>query len=790
MFRRFDRYILKEVLPPFLIGLLLYTFVLLMNQILILTEQLVTRGVSLGSTALLLLFLVPAILAFTVPMAVLMGILAGLSRLSSDSEVVAFKTLGVSNGRLLRPLLVFSLGGWLLASLLSLYFAPRANYRYVQTYISSVMGKVPFRISPRVFNESLPNIMIYIQEEGRQGDWKNILIEFTAKPDEPRLVLAKSGRLRLLPEKRRAVIELSDAVEYTFPQSSPEKYNITYSRSLWEEMPIENLFAALPASKNVRMMDIGELLVHRERLSGEVLRLRSGGELKPGSGNLAQVSRDLRSTLIEIHKKFALPFACLIFVFLGLPLGSTTRKGGRTSGFTISIGIIVVYYVLITAGEEIARDGRISPFLGMWGPNLLFIALSVFLFLRSNRESGVLAWVRRLGRRRAPGVKAEPAAGPAEAVPARPRRRALFRLPFPNILDRYIMRKFIGLFLLIFLALMALIVVVTFFERLNVVYEHNKPIGLLAQFIWYSCPEFMYYILPVAALTSALLVLGIMTKFNEVTAMKACGLSLYRIVLPVAVLAVGVGLVFFYLQERVLPGSNLRAQQVWDTILDLPSRSYSSLGRSWMVNKAKDRFYNFGYFDPGRNAFGRLTLYDLDPAGWTVRRRLFAERAYIRDKTLRLEKGWSWNFAEDAPVRFEPITGLDLPLGEGRDFFMKKGKEPSQMSLGELRSYIREVRDLGFDTVRYRVDFQYKISFPFVCVIMTLLGIPFAFSMGKRGTLVGIGLSLVIAMVYWGAMGLFKGLGYAGSLNVVLAAWGPNIIFGLAGLYGMLTLRS
>ncbi len=783
MRRRFDRYILKEVLPPFLVGLLLYTFVLLMNQILILTEQLVTRGVSVGSTALLFLFLMPAILAFTVPMAVLMGILAGLSRLSSDSEIVAFKTLGVSNTRLLRPLLIFSVGGWLLASFLSLYLAPRSNYRYVQTYISSVMGKVPFRISPRVFNDSLPNTMIFIQEEDRQGDWKNILMYFTSKPDEPRLVLAKSGRLRLFPEKRRAVIELADGVEYTFPQSAPEKYNITYSKNLWEEMPIENLFAALPAEKNVRMMDIGELLNHRVNLAGEVRRLRGGGPVAPGAEGLEATARDLRSTLIEIHKKFALPFACLIFVFLGLPLGSTTRKGGRTSGFTISIGIIVVYYILITAGEEIARDGKISPFLGMWGPNILFIVLSVYLFIRTNRESPFLLFLRKLGRRKA----GEPARA---ATPLPPRRPALYRLPFPNILDRYIMRKFIGLFLLVFAGLMALTVVVTFFERLNVLYEHNKPVGLLAQFIWFSSPQFIYYILPVAALTATLLVLGVMTKFNEVTAMKACGISLYRIVLPVAVLAVGVGLLFFYLQERVLPGANIRAQRVWDIILDLPSRSYSSLGQSWMVNKTKDRFYSFGHFDPGRSAFGRLAIYDVDPSTWSVRRRLFAERAYLEDKTLHLEKGWSWDFSEGAPVRFEKISSLNLVLNEGRDFFMKKGKEPSQMSLGELGSYIREVRDLGFDTVRYRVDLHYKISFPFVCVIMTLLGIPFAFSMGKRGTLVGIGLSFVIAMVYWGMIGLFKGLGYAGSLNVFLAAWGPNVIFGLAGLYGMLTLRT
>jgi len=784
--RRFDRYILQEVIPPFLVGLLLYTFVLLMNQILILTEQLVTRGVSLGSTALLLLFLIPAILAFTVPMAVLMGILAGLSRLSSDSEIVAFKTLGVSNVRLLRPLLIFSLGGWLMASVLSLYIAPRSNYRYVQTYIRSVLDKVPFRISPRVFNESIPNTVIFIQDEDAQGQWKNVLMAISSKPDEPRLILAKTGRLVMVPESRRALIQLGDVVDHTFPLDAPEKYTITYAQNSREETDISNLFTSISAQKNVRMMDIGELWQQKDLLSAELRILRREKRVPESGANIQQTSRDLRSALIEIHKKFALPFACLIFVFLGLPLGSTTRKGGRTSGFTISIGIIVVYYILITAGEEIARDGRISPFLGMWGPNLIFILVSLVLFIRSNKESPILAFLK--GLRRTAGTRA--AAKETVSGPRRRLRRPLYRLPFPNILDRYIMRKFISLFLLVFLGLMALTVVVTFFERLNIVYEHNKPVGLLNQFIWFSSPQFMYYILPVAALTAMLLTLGLMTKFNEVTAMKACGISLYRIVLPVAVLAAAVSLMSFYLQERVLPGANTRAQQVWDTILDLPSRSYNPLNRSWMVNKTKDRFYNFSYFDPSRGAFGKMAILEMDPATWTLKRRFYAERAYLQDKTLRLENGWEREFPADGPVQYQKLIRREVVLEEGRDFFLKKWKEPAQMSFGELQAYIREVRDLGFETVRYRVDLHYKVSFPFVCLIMTLLGIPFAFSMGKRGTLVGIGLSLVIAMVFWGTVGLFRGLGYAGSLNVLLAAWGPNVIFGLAGLYGMFTLKT
>ncbi|MFQ6108526.1 MAG: LptF/LptG family permease, partial [Candidatus Aminicenantales bacterium] len=129
MIKFFDRYIYRELIPPFLIGLLIATFVFLMNEVLLLSEVFIAKGVSFSTAAKVLFYLIPAIVAFTLPMAILMGILAGLSRLSSDAEIMAFKTLGISYGRLLRPVFVFSLGGWLITSFLTLYLAPHSNHK-------------------------------------------------------------------------------------------------------------------------------------------------------------------------------------------------------------------------------------------------------------------------------------------------------------------------------------------------------------------------------------------------------------------------------------------------------------------------------------------------------------------------------------------------------------------------------------------------------------------------------------------------------------------------------------
>jgi lipopolysaccharide export LptBFGC system permease protein LptF len=133
---------------------------------------------------------------------------------------------------------------------------------------------------------------------------------------------------------------------------------------------------------------------------------------------------------------------------------------------------------------------------------------------------------------------------------------------------------------------------------------------------------------------------------------------------------------------------------------------------------------------------------------------------------------------------------MTLPDIEDKNFFLKDWEEPDQMSYGELKQYIRNIEEKSFETTRFKVDLQHKRSFPLTIFVITLLGIPFAFTMGKKGTLVGIGLSMGIVMIYWGGIGIFKSLGYVSYLSPFLAAWGPNLIFGLVGLYMILTLRT
>lgn len=776
----FDRYILKEIAPPFFIGITVYTFVLLMNQILLLSEMFIARGVPASTVLSLLFYLIPSLLAFTIPMAILMGVLAGLSRLSSDAEITAFRTLGVGQRQILRPVLIFSICGWLITSFFTLYLAPQSNYKWIKTLSQSVNLEAQFNVNPREFYDRIPRTALFVQDIGEGNLWRNIFVHFSYPSQEPRIIFAEKGRVNLFPDKKRATLELQKGIIHSSNVSNPENYSMTVFKRLEEELDVRSLFVGISTEKKAREKDINELLSDIKDTKRELGKLGSSDK---NSIDFKQNKRKLIKYLVETHKKFALPFACIIFAFLGISLGVSTKKGGRTSGFTLSIVIIVIYYILITAGENIAVNEGIKPWLGMWGPNILLAGLSVYAFTYSRRESQFMrSLFNAFSKKRKPKVKKKTSKG-SLTLP-----RIYIR--FPNIIDRYIIKKYISLFLLVFLSLLCVFIIITFFESIDNVYEHEKSLNLFYEYIWFKIPEFIHYVLPVAALSSALLCLGILTKFNEVTAMKSSGMSVFRIIVPVLVLSIIISFFSFYIQENILPFSSKKAEETWNQINDVPPRSYNRLDRRWVMGKNGDRMYYYNYFDQDRAVFRGMTILDLDTKSWVLERRIYAESAELINNKLILSHLWERRFEQNKPVSFSKQEKRELKVMEQKSYFIKGMKEANQMHYGELKDYIDKLKVSHFETTRHEVDLHYKISFPLATFVIVLLGIPFAFTMGKRGTLVGIGMSFVIVIIYWGAIGIFKSLGYAGYISPFLGAWGPNLIFGLIGLYMIFNLRT
>ena len=379
---------------------------------------------------------------------------------------------------------------------------------------------------------------------------------------------------------------------------------------------------------------------------------------------------------------------------------------------------------------------------------------------------------------------------PAVPVAAPSRGRFRLHLRFPNILDRYLLRKYLAIAAFTMASFLAVLSVVTFFEQIDNIYRNHRPMGLLLSYIWFRFPEFIHFGLPVAALTATLLTFGLLTKSNEMTAMKACGVSLYRIVLPAVVMGLLLGFLGFQIQERVLPKSSRLTDEAWTRLNSSSDQPVPVNFRPWTINRTRDRFIHYGYFDSQRAAWTRMSVIDLDPGAWSIRRRIYADRAELRGDEVRLENGWVREFEAGAVSRFDKFAAQDLPFAQDRELFYKKNKSPGQMTVAELDGYIKDVGKVGIDTRRLRVEAGKKLAFPLVALVMTFLGLPFAFIMGKRGALVGVGISLGIAIVYWVLIGVFISLGNVGYLSVFLAAWGPNLLFGFLGLALFMRVRT
>ncbi len=399
--RLLDRYVLREVVPPFLLGLLLVTFVLLMNQVLLLADLFIDKGVPWLQALRLLGLLVPSILVFALPMAVLMGVVGGLARLSADSEIVALRSAGVGPRRLARPLLVFGLCGFFLTLPLALSLAPRANNAWVRAMTDSVLARVRLKIEPLEFNETFPGTVLFVRDIGPDRSWRDVFAYMGRDPSQPRVVLARSGSVRLFPGERRAILELRDGRVYSGPLDEPGEDTVTTFERLEEEIDVAGLFASASNEKRVREKDIGELV--RDLRSLEAARAPAGPE-----------SRQIRAHRIEIHKKLALPAACLVLALLGLPLGIMTGRAGRTGGF--SLGLVIILLLLCAA------DGRGE---GGHGRPDLRLPRHVGARHRSGRRRG-LAHPR-------PGAGA-PGSGPENSPSGRPvpGRRSVRRPPRPG----------------------------------------------------------------------------------------------------------------------------------------------------------------------------------------------------------------------------------------------------------------------------------------------------------------------------------------------------------------------
>ena len=793
MRRRLDRYVFAEILGPLGLGFLVYTFILLLRFLFESAEMIIRRGLPISVVGELLLVTLPNIVVLTLPMSLLFGTLIAVGRLSSDSELIAMRACGISLLTLYRPILLLSA---LLAGLntaLMVYVLPWGNHALQQLRLDIMTKSVARQVEPRVFYQEWEGKVLYVFDiPPGQDRWLGVfLAEAIPAGENSQVTVADWGEVRVDEEGERIVLVLHEAVRHKLDLDSPTRYEMSRHKRL--ELVLENQFtseqrAKVSVSKGLRELTLDEL--------AEVV---ADATASSEQRNLARV---------EIHKKFSIPAATLVFGLFALPLGFNNRRGSKASGFALSVGVILVYYILLSNGEEAARYGRLSPWLAMWGPNILLAAAGLFLLLRRNRDKSLLLsridrWVRedlwsgilslkRLGKQQQARRRERVKPARSGVVLQIPRLRILF----PNLLDRYVIRMFAMVFALVAISGVSLFIIADLSETIDEILKNQVPRGVVIDYYKYSSLQMFYDIAPILVLVTTLTTFSLLSRSNEITACKALGMSLYRISLPALLAGLVIAALCVVLESGVLPAANEKVAQLKDQIRGRETvRTYRRADLQWLFGRRR-YIYNYLHFDERQQSLQRLQVFDFGEAGGhRLQRRLFTEDARWIGSAWVFTKGWARTF-DTAGERLDVTSFIqfDQPrivhFPETPDYFASEIRPPELMRYGELKRYIEELKESGQPVPELRVELYNKIALPVVSLVMVLVALPFAFRLGKQGALYGVGLSIVLGIVFMAVFAFFTTLGQAAALPPAIAVWSPSMLFSLLSAYLFLGVRT
>jgi LPS export ABC transporter permease LptG/LPS export ABC transporter permease LptF len=794
--RIFDRYVLREILPPFALSLLIFTFVLTLPPVMRQLEQLVAKGVTWGVAAKLLLLLVPSSLGLTIPIATLVAILIALGRLSGDRESVALLACGVSPYRLLRPVMLFAAMTCAATAYVMFEAIPDANQAFRSISFDIISKKVENDIQPRVFFDDFPGYVLYIRDVGADGGWKDVLVADTTKPDRTEITMAARGRLVIDRERQRVDLVVADGTRYLSGREGQSQV-YRFFNDVFITLPAEQVFGRQQIPRTVTEKTIADL-----RADAQAKLNRREGALSP------------HPEIIYIQQKLSIPAACLVFAVIALALGLSSAREGKMGAFVIGFGVVFVYYAIMeiaaaqTRGHyrviEEARALRTASFLNAtlarWWPNIIMgiFGIAALIWRARFAHRGVPAslplTLPRFVARWKPAAAAPAAPAAAGAVRNAPSKKVVvvirlprLRMPGPSLLDRYVITLFVRVVGIAFIGLLGLFYISAFLDKSEKIFKGDASLALVLTFLLYSTPQFVYFVVPLATLLSVLVTFGLLARSSELTVMKACGISLYRIAAPVVVMSLlGTG-ILFGLEQRVLAESNRKADAADRTIRKLPAQNLNPINRRWVV--ARDgSIYHYAYFDPNKDALTNLTVYAVAPEAWKLTRSIYATAAEFAGGSWTAHGGWTREYS-GGKAQYGEFGERRLEL-EPPDYFGTSAPVAELMTVPELRKYIDDLAASGVNVLPLAVELQRKIAFPFVTLVMSLLAVPFGVTTGRRGALYGIGIGIVLALAYWVLLSVFLAIGGAGLLPPFLAGWSANIIVAGAAVYLLLNTKT
>ena len=627
---RLTRYVLRELTTPTLLGLFLYMFLLLMQHFFLVAEKSLSKNLGLELTVRLFLVGIPALLVLAIPMAVLLGTLVAVGRLSADHEWVALQSAGCGPRVLLRPIVLHGLIATAAGFLVYAVAVPRANYM-----LRSLRGEVFLAsnlaadLRPRQFHD-LPDGAVLFVDEIRPGGERTLEgVLFIQKPQDRKvteLILAKTGNLYPDPDRGGTLyLDLHDGEFHGYEPDAGATYRfIEHFDTITKELnPADYLKSLLdPPDRSIQDFPMSELWEAVSQAQQDQRALDSAAD--PPAVRQFEVRHRLGRATVELHQRVALPLASLFFAVLALPLGITRVRSGKGAGFAMSLIVIVVYRVLFVMARNQSVDGTIPAAAGPWVGNAAIALWAAYALWRlryrrataGSLTTAVGSAILRSGRAargmlrprrgRPPiDVRIDPASDLA-ALGGSPNR-------FVGRLDKYIGRAFLRVLVFTIIGSYLIFALFEVQKLMDSAIRNDRPLGLIPTYLKYFAPGVLHLVLPVSCLVGAVVAFTLLARSGELTAIKAGGVSVRRATLPTLLVTVALCGLLFVVQDRIAPASNRIAAEIRDQILGRAPRTHGPpITGSWTFGPEGKRLYHYRDYNPVTQTYRGFSIFTLD----------------------------------------------------------------------------------------------------------------------------------------------------------------------------------
>lgn len=759
---RISKYIIQSIAPYFAFTWLLLSVILFVQQASRYSEIFFNTSLPSSIVWQLTLALVPNVIAFTCPMAVLLGVIIGLSKMQGDSELIAVRAAGVGNFQITLPIIILGILLSLFAFFINLKGVPLAAQLVRRVAIQTALYKLRSPIEPGTFNTEIKGYTFYIKDgDLEKGTWKNVFIYNEDKQtSQVRLITSANGKIDS--NENDSELVLDNASINTFST------NDLNQKLVYES--VNNLRLVIPTKRK----ELVEKMSQTEE-TPEELGLR---ELM----KYAQSKEGKERTEAEIlfQRRIILSVTPLIFALLGASLVLRFNRGGRGWGIFLALVSLIAYYLVALMGEQLARSGGLNVFISSLFPIIL--------------TSGAIFWFflsQRLGLTKIGGGLFQKFSFSSYLKKTKILRKNSFANLTTGILDYDIISSLLKYFFLTLAFLTVIYQIFTAFELWKFVAGMNNGFSILAQYLLYLIPFVYIQIAPSALMIATLATYVIKSRQNEVVTWTASGQSIYRLLLPCFILMMFIGLINWGIQEWILPYNNKIQDELRSRIRSGGKSSLAS-GKNWVATE--NRIYSFELTDdPKLNAGSRkvnnLSVYQLDDKGGKLLSLTQIKEASWEEGSIKfLADGNKIDWIGGNPQK-NALASNAFEIKENYNPFNLAFRKPNHLTAGETAEYIKTTESES-EKRAYSVALQKRYATIFLPLIITLFTAPFALSLSRKGKVVTVGYAVGVWLLFIGVTNFFEQFGNNGYLDARVAVWSPLVLFTVLGFYLLSRVRT